>query len=158
MSKKQSARSSKAFTPSTSSGVGGFGGFGGFDTASTFSSASASQLSYVTPPPDLKGISDSSVVVLFKNLSKKDDTTKAKALEDLQAVTDIEDAIIAAWVRIYILIHENSAELFCPVTYRSYYTPDFRPILLDEYGPSHTLFTVLFHSVLGKESRNICLE
>ncbi|KAH8148763.1 uncharacterized protein LAJ45_07106 [Morchella importuna] len=101
MSKKQSARSSKAFTPSTSSGVGGFGGFGGFDTASTFSSASASQLSYVTPPPDLKGISDSSVVVLFKNLSKKDDTTKAKALEDLQAVTDIEDAIIAAWVLLY---------------------------------------------------------
>jgi hypothetical protein len=158
MSKKQSARSSKAFTPSTSSGVGGFGGFGGFDTASTFSSASASQLSYVTPPPDLKGISDSSVVVLFKNLSKKDDTTKSKALEDLQAVTDVEDTIIAAWVRIDISIHENSAELFCPVTYRSYYTPDSRPILLDEYGPSHTLFTVLFRSVLGKESRNICLE
>lgn len=98
MSKKQSARSSKASASSTPSGVGAFGGF---DIASSFSSASASQLSYVAPPPDLKGISDSSVVVLFKNLSKKDETTKAKALEDLQAVTDVEDAIIAAWVLLY---------------------------------------------------------
>jgi hypothetical protein len=83
--------------------------------ASTFSSAfgsssttafgaNTSQLSYVTEPPNLAAISDPNVVVYFRNLSKKDSTTKAKALEDLQAhlvalKEPVEEGILEAWVR-----------------------------------------------------------
>jgi hypothetical protein len=67
-----------------------------------FSSASASVLSYVAEPPDLSEISDSSIVVLFKNLLKKDEVTKARALEDLQGrigeSQEVEEAVIGAWV------------------------------------------------------------
>ncbi|KAF7197399.1 E3 ubiquitin-protein ligase listerin [Pseudocercospora fuligena] len=77
---------------------GGFGGFGG--------STQSSVLSYVQEPPDYSNISDSHVVVAFKNLTKKDGTTKAKALEDLQASlisgeTGIEDGVVEAWVKQY---------------------------------------------------------
>jgi hypothetical protein len=47
------------------------------------STSKRSTLSYLTPLPALSTIEDPSVVVFFKNLSKKDDTTKSKALEDL---------------------------------------------------------------------------
>ena len=75
--------------------------FGGF-------SSSSSSLSYVAEPPDLSGISVANVVVSFKNLQKKDETTKAKALEDLVANVQehpfelhggVEDAVLDAWVR-----------------------------------------------------------
>ncbi len=63
----------------TSSGLGsGTGaklGFGAFSAA-----ANASSLSYLSEPPNLTEISDPNVVVSFKNLSKKDGITKAKAL------------------------------------------------------------------------------
>lgn len=93
MSKKRApARSSNAATSSS---------FGGFGTSSTFSPA-ASQLSFVTEPPDLSHVSDGNLVVLLKNLLKKDDTTKAKALEDLQntlsSSSDVEEPVLAAWV------------------------------------------------------------
>jgi hypothetical protein len=44
--------------------------------------------------------------VAFKNLSKRDSTTKAKALEDLQSLLsslehDIEDGVLEAWINIY---------------------------------------------------------
>ena len=77
----------------------GFGGFG--------STSSASTLSYLTEPPDLSSINDANVVVAFKNLSKKDGTTKSKALEDLRAFVQAhpfeetggpEDSILEAWV------------------------------------------------------------
>lgn len=81
---------------------GGFGAFG----SSGFGSASSSVLSYIQEPPDYSTISDSNTVVAFKSLSKKDSTTKAKALEDLQAAltgtsNDIEDAVVEAWIKQY---------------------------------------------------------
>lgn len=84
----------------------GFGGGFGFGSGASFSAfgASASPLSYVSEPPDLSSISDANTVVAFKNLSKKDSTTKGKALEDLQATvtssgTPVEEAVLEAWVR-----------------------------------------------------------
>lgn len=101
MSKRQfkSQASSSRAAPGT-----GFGGFG-------FTSAAGS-LSYLTPPPDLTNISDANVVVAFKNLLKKDSTTKAKALEDLRAYVQlhpfeqgggVEEAILEAWVGLTLL-------------------------------------------------------
>lgn len=63
----------------------------------------ASQLSYVAEPPNLSSISDANVVVYFRNLSKKDGTTKAKALEDLQTYVaalqePVEEGVLDAWV------------------------------------------------------------
>jgi E3 ubiquitin-protein ligase listerin len=92
--------------PRLSSGVGSSPAgrnpaFGGFSSPS-------SSLSYVAEPPDLSGISEANVAVSFKNLQKKDATTKAKALEDLVAHAQanphephggVEDAILDAWVR-----------------------------------------------------------
>lgn len=81
----------------------GFGAFGAFSSAS-----SGSKLSYLTEPPDFSAISDANVVVSFKNLLKKDATTKTKALEDLLAYVDAhpyeqnggtEEPVLEAWVR-----------------------------------------------------------
>jgi hypothetical protein len=77
------------------------GGFGGFGSASSRGSV----LSYLTPPPDMKAVSDPKVVVAFKGLSKKDATTKTKALEELRAFVQslpssqpgIENAILETW-------------------------------------------------------------
>lgn len=95
--------SKKQFKSQASSGrIGsGFGGLGG----SGFGSGQSSILSYVQEPTDLSTISDPNVVVAIKNLTKKDGTTKAKALEDLQAHTsvpdnEIEDGLLEAWVRV----------------------------------------------------------
>ena len=63
----------------------------------------SSALSYVSEPPDLSAISDPNVVVYFRNLSKRDSTTKAKALEDIQAHVakePVEEGILEAWVRL----------------------------------------------------------
>ena len=62
-----------------------------------------SQLSYIAEPPNLSSISDPNVVVYFRNLSKKDSTTKAKALEDLQTYIaalqePVEEGVLEAWV------------------------------------------------------------
>jgi hypothetical protein len=79
-------------------------GFGGFSSQST-----SSGLSYLVEPPDLSSISDANVVVSFKNLLKKDATTKTKALEELVAYVQAhpfeqeggtEEAILEAWVRL----------------------------------------------------------
>ncbi|KAJ8061848.1 hypothetical protein OCU04_009640 [Sclerotinia nivalis] len=74
----------------------------GFTTAST-------RLSYLAEPSNLSFISDANVVVSFKNLSKKDGTTKSKALEDLRTFVQnqpneqggIEEAVLEAWVNVY---------------------------------------------------------
>lgn len=73
----------------------------GFHTA-------ASPLSYIAEQADLSGISNPQVVVAFKNLGKKDSTTKARALEELQehlyaaaAQTDVETAVLEAWANLY---------------------------------------------------------
>lgn len=94
--------SKKQFRSQASSGRAGTG-FGALGT-SAFGSSQSSVLSYIQEPPDYSGISNANVIVAFKNLSKKDSTTKAKALEDLQvyvstADVEVEDGLLEAWVR-----------------------------------------------------------
>jgi hypothetical protein len=93
-----SRRSGKGWTaPSKPSSFGAFS-----------SSASSANLSYLSEPPNLSSISDPNVVVSFKNLLKKDATTKSKALEDLITYTEahpygteggVEEPVLEAWVR-----------------------------------------------------------
>lgn len=94
---KSSAASAKA---SASAGSGAFGAFS--------SGSSGSKLSYLAEPPDFSTISDANAVVSFKNLLKKDATTKTKALEDLLTYVDAhpyeqdggtEEPALEAWVR-----------------------------------------------------------
>jgi E3 ubiquitin-protein ligase listerin len=77
-------------------------GFGAFVTGS-----GGSSLSYLSELPNLTSISDANVVVAFKNLLKKDSTTKAKGLEDLVTFVQghpyeknggVEQSILEAWV------------------------------------------------------------
>ena len=104
MSKKFKSQASSARAAS----AGPFFGFG--SSAANFQT-STSLLSYVTEQPDLTGISQPNVVVDFKNLGKKDSTTKAKALEDLTeqlftangANAAIEDTAIEAWVSVHAI-------------------------------------------------------
>ena len=93
--------SKRQFKSQASSGraTGGSSGFpsGGFGTYQ------ASVLSYVQEPSDYSSITDPNNVVAFKNLSKKDGTTKARALEDLQSsltssTDEVEEALLEAWV------------------------------------------------------------
>lgn len=74
----------------------------GFGLPSAFGSAAASQLSYISEPPDLSAVSDPPTVVLLKLLSKNDETTKSKALEELQTkvanLSEVEEPLLAAWV------------------------------------------------------------
>ncbi|KAI7460887.1 hypothetical protein KC357_g8860 [Hortaea werneckii] len=94
--------SKKQFKSQASSGRVG-AGFGAFGTG--FGSAQSSPLSYIQEPLDFSGISDANVVVAFKNLSKKDSTTKAKALEDIQSHVssdvEVEEGLLEAWVKLY---------------------------------------------------------
>ncbi|KAI4714059.1 hypothetical protein J4E89_001509 [Alternaria sp. Ai002NY15] len=98
-----SKRAAKAQASSARAATTSFGAFGG---ASAAFSASTSPLSYVSEPPDLSAISDPNVVVYFRNLSKKDSTTKAKALEDIQSYISslqepVEEGLLEAWIKIY---------------------------------------------------------
>ncbi|KAK8029157.1 hypothetical protein PG991_006213 [Apiospora marii] len=97
--KSQAASGKAAFA------AAGAGGFGAFSSAS-----SGSNLSYLSEPPNFATISDANAAVSFKNLLKKDATTKAKALEDLVAFVEAhpherdggaEEAILDAWVQLY---------------------------------------------------------
>lgn len=101
MNKKHSRSQEASSSRAASSFKGGFGGFG--------SPSPASPLSYYNEPPDLSSISDSNVVVDFKNLLKKDGTTKAKALDSLRAYAKahpyekdggVEQPVLEAWVRL----------------------------------------------------------
>lgn len=111
MSKKQfksQASSSRAVSGAFGTSDAAFGGTG-FGASTGFGAVSSSSLSYVYEPPDLTRISEPNVVVAFKNVQKKDSTTKAKALEDLQSYVlslgaengGVEDAILEAWVGLY---------------------------------------------------------
>ncbi|TLD35213.1 RING zinc finger protein-like protein [Venturia nashicola] len=101
MSKRQfkaQASSSRAAFGSTTLAFGS-------PASSTFATSSSS-LSYLNELPALSSISDAHTVVAFKNLSKRDSTTKAKALEDLQtqlssSEQEIEDGVLEAWINIY---------------------------------------------------------
>ncbi|KAK6527828.1 hypothetical protein TWF694_004804 [Orbilia ellipsospora] len=65
----------------------------------------SSPLSYFAEPPDIKSISVPTLVVVFSNLLKRDDTTKEKALADLLdwaiEQTSIENAIVYCYVQLY---------------------------------------------------------
>lgn len=96
MSKKFKSQASSARAANATFGSSGFG-FGGA------SFQSASSLSYVSEQTDLSGVSDPNVVVSLRNLGKKDSTTKARALEELQEHTktngsSLEDSVLTAWV------------------------------------------------------------
>jgi hypothetical protein len=77
------------------------GGFGGFKASST-------TLSYLALPPDFSAIPHE-VVVPFKNLLKKDSTTKEKALQDILTYVQSrppdahppEEPVIDAYVELY---------------------------------------------------------
>lgn len=108
MSKKQfksQASSSRAVSSTFGSILGTFSN-GSSGATLPFGAVSASPLSYVYESPDLSRTSEPNVVVAFKNLQKKDGTTKAKALEDLQAyVTSdkvqeegLENPVLETWV------------------------------------------------------------
>ncbi|KAL8734970.1 MAG: hypothetical protein Q9181_003002, partial [Wetmoreana brouardii] len=104
---KSQASSSRAVSgafPAPDGALGTFGGGGG----GGFGSVSSSPLSYVYEPPDLSTVSEPNVVVTFKNLQKKDSTTKAKALEDLlqyvstlQKADGVENGVLEAWIKVY---------------------------------------------------------
>lgn len=109
MSKRQfksQASSSRAVSSALPSRTQGFGGLGGATPGHSLSLSIYSPLSYVAEPPDFSDISDSTLVVALKNLSKKDSTTKAKALEELEDYVlargpetgGVEDALLEAWV------------------------------------------------------------
>ena len=104
---KSQASSSRAAFGAFSSHREGFGNQAS-TTSSPFQGNSSSPLSYVYEPPDLSRIEDPSIVILFKNVQKKDATTKAKALEELQSLvqnlatgkTGLGEGILGAWVRL----------------------------------------------------------
>ncbi|MCJ1275322.1 hypothetical protein MMC21_003124 [Puttea exsequens] len=89
--------------------------FGSSLGSSSLGAVASSPLSYVYEPPDLSGFSEPNLGVAFKNLQKKDGTTKAKALEDLQAYVasltkgkgGLEDAVLGAWVGFFPRIFES---------------------------------------------------
>jgi E3 ubiquitin-protein ligase listerin len=70
---------------------------------------SVSPLSYLAELPDTSTISNPSTVVIFKNLFKKDSTTKTRALEELTSTLSalqkkdepLEDAIVQVWTSVY---------------------------------------------------------
>ncbi|KAL9576378.1 MAG: hypothetical protein Q9212_007149, partial [Teloschistes hypoglaucus] len=107
MSKKQfksQASSSRAVSGAFAASDGALGPFGG----GGFGHVSSSPLSYVYEPPDLSTISEPNIVVAFKNVQKKDSTTKAKALEDLlqystalEKTDGVENAVLEAWIKVY---------------------------------------------------------
>lgn len=105
--KKFKSQASSSRAAAGGFGGGSFGPFGGFSTAGPAQETPASSLSYVYEPPDLSQISDPQIVVTFKNLLKKDSTTKARALEDLQSHisnvvssnSSLDDGLLEAWVR-----------------------------------------------------------
>ncbi|KAI5294136.1 hypothetical protein KEM52_004631, partial [Ascosphaera acerosa] len=110
---KSQASSSRAAASAAGAFGGAFGGqqatFSGLVNGGSASARAASSLSYFTEPPNLSAIHDSNVVVTFKNLLKKDSTTKAKALDELQAYlvrkagdgAALEDGLLEAWFNVY---------------------------------------------------------
>ncbi|OQO01946.1 hypothetical protein B0A48_12419 [Cryoendolithus antarcticus] len=81
-------------------------GLSGFGSTAFGSSARPSTLSYIQEPLDYSGISDANVVVTLKSLSKRDATTKGKALEDLQAHVEVaqsepDGSLLEVWAQLY---------------------------------------------------------
>lgn len=90
--------------------MGGFSAPPGYGVVAVTASYAASSFSYLADAPDLSTVSDPNVIVSFKNLFKKDDTTKSKGLGDLISYAQahpneqdggVEDAILEVWVQLY---------------------------------------------------------
>jgi E3 ubiquitin-protein ligase listerin len=102
MKRAQSRQVSASTSKLTSSP--GRGAFGAFSAPTA-----GSNLSYLSEVPDFTVISDPNIVVSFKNVLKKDGTTKAKGLEDIIAHIrshpaedgGIEEAVLDSWVAVY---------------------------------------------------------
>ncbi|KAJ6120848.1 hypothetical protein N7523_005128 [Penicillium sp. IBT 18751x] len=100
MSKKFKSQAS-----SSRAAASAFGSFGGFSSAFSSNGREPSALTYIAEPPDLSRISDQHLVIAFKNLSKKDDITRTKALEELKEhIASVEknrgtldDGFLEAW-------------------------------------------------------------
>lgn len=89
---------SPLLTAAMKKGGFGSGGFGAF-------SSSTASLSYVAPPPDLSNVPQD-FIVPFKNLLKRDSTTKSKALEEIIACVKksdqpVDDSVIDVWAQLY---------------------------------------------------------
>lgn len=75
-----------------------------------------SALTYIAEPPDLSRITEQQLVIAFKNLQKKDEITRTKALEELRdyifAIEDrngtLDDGLLNAWVHISGLIYSRT--------------------------------------------------
>ncbi|KAJ5291939.1 hypothetical protein N7478_001190 [Penicillium angulare] len=104
MSKKFKSQAS-----SSRAAAGAFGSFGGFSGSFGADGREPSSLTYIAEPPDLSRISEQQLVIAFKNLLKKDETTRTKALEELRdyivklskAKGTLDDGFLEAWVKIY---------------------------------------------------------
>ncbi|KAK2870551.1 hypothetical protein FQN49_003105 [Arthroderma sp. PD_2] len=107
--KKFRSQASSSRAAAGAFGSGSPSSFGGFSNAGADQEAPASSLSYVYEPPDLSQISHPQIVVTFKNLLKKDSTTKSRALEELQShITGsessnvhLDDGLLEAWSKVY---------------------------------------------------------
>ncbi|KAJ6116928.1 hypothetical protein N7512_006653 [Penicillium capsulatum] len=101
MSKKFKSQAS-----SSRAAAGAFGSFGGFSGSFGSDGREPSALTYIAEPPDLSRIPDQQLVIAFKNLQKKDDTTRTKALEELNDhISSVEgqngtldDGFLEAWL------------------------------------------------------------
>lgn len=108
---KSQASSSRAAT-------GAFGSFGGFSSSFGGDGREPSALTYIAEPPDLSRISDQQLVIAFKNLLKKDDITRTKALEELKEHVNsvdekkgtLDDGFLEAWVS-KMLVHTSAPNL-----------------------------------------------
>ncbi|KIW19489.1 hypothetical protein PV08_00061 [Exophiala spinifera] len=104
MSRKFKSQASSARAASAAFGSSSFG----FAAPSAGFQTAPSSLSYIAEQPDLTAISDPHLLVAFRNLGKKDSTTKAKALEEIQdyvgtaASNNGGDAgLLEAWLSLY---------------------------------------------------------
>lgn len=101
MSKKFKSQAS-----SSRAAAGAFGSFGGFSSSLTSDGQEPSTLTYIAEPPDLSRIPDQRLVIAFKNLLKKDEITRTKALEELKEYVytvekkseTLNDGFLEAWV------------------------------------------------------------
>ncbi|KGO76600.1 Zinc finger, RING-CH-type [Penicillium italicum] len=104
MSKKFKSQAS-----SSRAAASAFGSFGGFSGGLSGEGKEPSALTYIAAPPDLSRIAEQQLVIAFKNLLKKDDITRLKALEELrdhistveEKKGTLDDGFLDAWVRIY---------------------------------------------------------
>ena len=83
---------------------------GNLAAASATLSPSSSTLSYLAEPINYQTFTDGNAAVAFKSVAKKDETTRARGLEDLVAFADanpnkatggVEEAVLEAWSRSY---------------------------------------------------------